>query len=160
MPKVRKKASGQKGETKFIILTSLQSFNLSFPLLFHVISTAILKLLPWFPASAPWFPTFFVFPPRFLTFPCRFSAPAFPSHSLHSHPYFPDIPHFVLQFPILAFTDTVLSLYSLSIYFRTIVALVQKRTLPFFTTSKLLAPNYYLHHLWRHQCYHQKLFTL
>ena len=29
-------------ETKFIILTSLQSFNLSFPLLFHVISTVIL----------------------------------------------------------------------------------------------------------------------
>ena len=27
-------------EIEFVILTSLQSFNLSFPLLFHVISTA------------------------------------------------------------------------------------------------------------------------
>ena len=34
-------------ETKFIIFTSLQSLNLLFPLLFHVISTAILKFPPW-----------------------------------------------------------------------------------------------------------------
>ena len=37
-------------------------------------------------------------------------APAFPpSHSSHSHPYFPELPHFVLQFPISAFTDSLLS---------------------------------------------------
>ena len=122
-------------ETKFIILISLQSFNLSFPLLFHVISTAILKYLLWFPASPPWFPTFFVFPARFPAFPRWFSAPALPSHSSHSHPYIPQFPHSVLQFPILAFTDSLLSLYFLSIYFRKIVALVKKRTLPFFTTA-------------------------
>ena len=109
-------------ETKFIILTSLQSFDLSFPLLFHVISTAMLKFLPWIPASPPWFPTFFVFSPRFSAFPCWFSAPAFPSHSSHFHPYFLLFPNSVLQFPILSFTDSLLSLYSLSIYFRKIVA--------------------------------------
>ena len=140
-------------ENRFIILTSLLTFNLSFPLLFHVISTAILK----FP---PWFSTFFVFPPRFHAFPRWFSAPAFPSHSSHFHPYSPHFPHSVLQFPILAFADSLLSLYSLWIYFRKIVPLVKKRPLPFFATALLSAPNYYLHYLWRHQCYHQKLFTL
>ena len=123
-------------ETKFIILTSLQSFNFSiyFPLLLHVISTAILKFPPWFSVSPPWFPTFFVFPPRFLAFPRWFSASSFPSHSLHSRPYSPHFPHSVLQFLILALTDSLLSLYSLRSCFRKIVSLVQKRTLPFFTT--------------------------
>ena len=120
-------------ETKFIILTSLQSFNLSFPLIFHVISTAILKFSPWLPASPPWFPTFLVFPPRFPAFPSWFSSPAVPSHSSHSHPYFLHFPHSVLQFPILPFTDSLLSLYCWRIYFRKIVALVQKWTLPIFT---------------------------
>ena len=118
-------------ETKFIILTSLQSFNLSFPLLFHVICTDMLTFPPWFPALPPWFPTFFVFPPRSPAFPRWLPAPAFPSHSLHSHNYFLHFPHSVLQFPILAFTDSLLSLHSLRIYFRKIVALVQKQTLPF-----------------------------
>ena len=118
-------------ETKFIILTSLQSFNLSFPLLFHVISTAILKFLPWFPASPPWFPTFFVFPPRFPAMSRWFSALAFSSHFSHSHPYSLHFPHSVLQFFILAFTDNLLSLYSSRIYFGKIVALVQKQTFPF-----------------------------
>ena len=118
-------------ETKFIILTSIQSFNLSFPLLFHVISTAILKFPPWFPASPPWFTTFFVFPPRFPAFPGWFSTPAFPSHSLHSHPYSPHFSHSVLQFPILALTDSLLSLYFLRSYFRKIVALVQNEHSPF-----------------------------
>ena len=90
-------------------MTSLQSFNLSFPLLFHVICIAILKFLPWFLASPPWFPTFFVFPTRFPTFPRWFSAPAFPSHSSHSHPYFMQFPYSSLQFPILAFTYNLLS---------------------------------------------------
>ena len=118
-------------ETKFIILTSLQSFNLSFTFLFHVISTAILKFPPWFSASQPWFLTFFVFPPRLPVLPRWFSAAAFPSHSSDSHPYSPHFPHSVLQFPIFAFTDSLLSLYSLRIYFRKIVDLVQKRTLPY-----------------------------
>ena len=147
-------------ETKSIIFTFLRSFNSLFPLLFQVISTVILTFPPWFSASPPWFPTFFLFPTRFPTFPRWFPAPAFPSHSSHSHPYSPYFTHSVLQFPILTFTDSQLSLYSLRIYFKKIVALVQKRTLPFFTTAYLLAPNYYLHHLWYHQCYHQKLFTL
>ena len=115
--------------------TERSSMKMTFSLLFHVISTTILKFLPWFPESPPWFPTFFVFPPRFLTFPCWFSAPAFPSHFSHWHPYFPQFPHSVLQFPILAFTDGLLSLYSGSIYFRKIVALVKKQTLPFLTTA-------------------------
>ena len=136
-PKLIRKAPGQMHETKFIILTSLQSFNFSiyFPLLFHVISTTILKFPSWFPASPPWFTTFFVFPPRFSAFPRWFSAIAFPSHSSHSYPYSPHFPHSVLQLPFLALTDSLLSLYSLRSYFRKIVALVQKRTSPFFPTA-------------------------
>ena len=38
-------------------------------------------------------------------------ATAFPSHFSYSYPYFPELPHFVLQFPILAFTDSLLSKY-------------------------------------------------
>ena len=143
-----------------IILTFLHSLNLSFSLLFYVISTAILKFPPWFSASPPWFPTFFAFPPRLPAFPRWFPAPAFPSHSSHSHLYSLHFPHSIFQFPILDFTDNLLSLLSLIIHFRKIVALVQKRTLPFLTTAKLSAPKYCLHHLWRQQCYHQHLFTL
>ena len=123
-----------------IILTSLHSLNLWFLLLFYVISTAILKFPPRFLASPPWFPTFFAFPPSF-------SAATFPCNSTHSHPYSPDFLQSVPQFPILAFTDSLLSLKSLKIYFRKIVALVQKPTLPFVTTAWPLAPNYWLHHL-------------
>ena len=118
--------------TKFIILTSLQSSNLSFPLLFHVISIATLKFLPWFPASPLWFHTFFVFPPRFPAFPGWFSAPAFPYHFSHSLTYSLHFPHSVLHFPILFFTDSLLSLCSLRIYFRKIVALIQKQNTPLF----------------------------
>ena len=132
------------------ILTSLHSLNLSFSLLFYVISTAILKFPPWFSASPPWFPTFFAFPPRLPAFPRWFPAPAFPSHSSHFHLYSLHFPHSIFQFPILDFTDNLLSLLSLIIHFRKIVALVQKRTLPFLTTAKLSAPKYCLHHLWRH----------
>ena len=56
-PKLKRKAPGQMWETKFlqmtlfsIILTSLHSLNLSFPLLFYVISTAILKFPSCFAA--------------------------------------------------------------------------------------------------------------
>ena len=52
-------------------------------------------------------------------------------HFSYFHPDSPNSPYSVLQFPILAFTDSLLSLYSLRIYFRKIVALVQKWTLPF-----------------------------
>ena len=133
--KLTRKTPGQMRGTKFIILTSLQSSNLSFPLLFHVISIATLKFLPWFPASPLWFHTFFVFPPRFPAFPGWFSVPAFPYHFSHSLTYSLHFPHSVLQFPILVFTDSLLSLCSLRIYFRKIVALIQKQTLPFFTTA-------------------------
>ena len=58
-------------------------------------------------------------------------------YSLHSHSHpIPRVPTLIrrislIQFPILASTDSFLSLYSLRIYFRKIVALVQKWTLPF-----------------------------
>ena len=74
--------------------------------------------------------------------------------------YSPHFPHSILQFHILAFTDCLLSFYSLRIYFRKIIALIQKQTLSFFTTAYFSAPNFYLHHQRSHQCYHQKLFTL
>ena len=104
-------------------------FQYIIPFLFHVISIAILKFPPWFPASPRWFQIFFVFPPRFPAFPLWFSAPAFPSHFSHSHPYSLQFLHSVFQFLIFAFTDSLLSSYSLRIYFRKIVALAQKRIL-------------------------------
>ena len=45
-PRSPRKVPGQMRETKLIFLTSLQSLNLSFLLLFHVISTPILKFPP------------------------------------------------------------------------------------------------------------------
>ena len=55
-PKLTRKTLGQMCETKFlqmcsfsIILASLHSLNLSFPLLFYVLSTATLRFQPWFP---------------------------------------------------------------------------------------------------------------
>ena len=55
--KVKKKTPAQISEIKFlqmcsfiIILTSFHSLNSSFPYLFYVISTTMLKFPPWFPA--------------------------------------------------------------------------------------------------------------
>ena len=56
-------------------------------------------------------------------------------HFLHFYSYSPHFPYSILQFHILAFTDSVLSLYSLRICLRKIVALNQKRTLSFFITA-------------------------
>ena len=109
------------------MLHSIQSVNLSFPLLFYVIYSVILKFPSWFSALSPLFSTFFTFPPRL-------HAPAFPSHSSHSHSYSSHFLHFVPEFSILAFTDSLLNLQFLRIYFNKIVALVQKRTLSFVTT--------------------------
>ena len=107
-PKLTRKVPDQMCKTKFlqmcsfsIILTSLHSLNLSFPLLFYVISTAIPKFPFWLSTSPPWFPKLFVFPPRFS---------ASPSHSSQSHPYSPHFPHSVPQFPISVFTDNLLRL--------------------------------------------------
>ena len=99
------------------------------------LSLNILNFLPWFPALPPLFPTFFAFPPRFSALPRWFPAPALPSHSLHSHRYSLHYPHAIPKISILAFTDSQFSLCPLVIYFRKIVALVQKRTLPFVTTA-------------------------
>ena len=60
-----------------IILASLHSLNLSFPLLFYVTSSAVPKFPIWFPTSPPWFRTFTQFPfiyIPFLAFPPLFSA--------------------------------------------------------------------------------------
>ena len=107
-PELTRKASDQMYETKFlqmcsfsIVLTCLHTLNLSFSLLFYVISTALPKFPLWFPTSSPWFPAFFVFPLRFS---------AFPFHFLHSHPYSLHSPDSVPQFPNSAFTDNKLSL--------------------------------------------------
>ena len=97
MSKVNKKGTRSNCETKLlqmclfsIILTSLHSFNLSFLLLFNVISTVIPKFLPWFQVSPHWFSAFSAFHPRFPTYPCWFLT--FPFHSLHS--FRSQIPHF------------------------------------------------------------------
>ena len=61
----------------------------------------------------------------------------FPYMHSHSIPHFPHpfsqhFPESVPQFPILAFTDSLLSLYFLRICFKKIVALVQKGTVPYY----------------------------
>ena len=134
-PKLTKKAPSQMRETKFIILTSLQSFNSSFSLLFHVISTAILKFPLWFPSSPTLISHIFRIstqipriPTLILCTRILISFPAFP-------PLFSAFPSFRSPISILAWTDSLLSLYSLRSYFRKIVALVQKWTVPFFTTA-------------------------
>ena len=131
MTKLSKKSPGQMLETTFIVLHSLESFNLSFLLLFNIISTAILKFLLCSPAMQPWFLKFIVIQPRFPGFPCWFSTSKFPSHSTV-------ILRISLQFPIFAFTDRRFNLYSLRIYVRKIVALVQKGAIAF-----LLLHNYW-----------------
>ena len=69
----------------FTILTSLHFLNLSFPLLFYVISTNLLKFPPWFPASPPWPPPYFSH---------------FHQDSSHSHTDFPHLhQHAILQIP-------------------------------------------------------------
>ena len=100
-------------ETKFlqmysfsIILTSLHSFNLSFSL-FYVISAAIPKFPPKFPANPHWFSAFLFHPSQFL----------------------------VTEFLISTFTGGLLSLWSLRINFKKIVTLVQKRTFLFVTIA-------------------------
>ena len=123
-------------ETKFIIwlLSNLSIHH------FRCYSMLLLPLYLRFHLDSlhrPLIHYIFVFPPRFPTFPRRCSAPAFTSHSSHSHPYCPHFPHSDLQLPIFALTDSQLSLYSLRSYFRKIVALVQKRTLPLFFTSSM-----------------------
>ena len=140
--KLTRKAPDKTCETKFlqmcsffIILTSLHSLNLTLPLLFYVISIAILKFPLWFLASPTWFPTFFALTPRFPTFPRWFVKPAFLSHSSNSRPYSPHFPHSVPHFFILDFTHSLLSLNVLRIYFRKIAALVQKTIFPFVTTA-------------------------
>ena len=134
-PTLTRKIPEQICETVFlqmcsfsIILASLYSLNLSFSYLFCVISTAILKFSPSLSASSPWFPTFLPLPPRFPTFSCWF-------HSLHSHPYSQHYPHFIPQFPVSVFTESLPKLESLRIYFRKIVALAEKRTLLFVTSA-------------------------
>ena len=103
----------------FIILTFLHFLNLLFTLLLFAVSTATPKFPPLFSASAHLFPAF------------PASPSAFPSHFLHS-------PHFAPNFHILAFTDNLLSLKSLKIYFKKIITLVQKLTLHLVTTVQPL----------------------
>ena len=85
-------------ESKFIILTSLQYFTLSFPLLFHVVSTAILKFPPWFLAPLPWFTHFSDFHPDSQH-----------SHADFSHPHFHPLPHiltFILRISLIPFSNS------------------------------------------------------
>ena len=124
-----------------IILTSLHSLNLLLPLLFYAISVAISRFPPWF------------------------------SHFLHFHsdsPHsdlIPHIPTLIFHIPLIPFPNSPFRLSQIAQFvifnnFEKIVTLVQKRTLPYITTVKPLAPNYCLHHRWRHQRYHEKLLSL
>ena len=105
-----------------VILTSLHSLNLSFPLPFGVISTAMLSFHFDSHSDSPHFSHFQPVP----RIPGRFQTTTFSSYSSFSHPYSTHSPHSIPQF--LIFTDSLLSWSSLKNYFRKIVALVQKRT--------------------------------
>ena len=128
MPKVNKKDIKSNAWKYVYYFVFSPIFQFIFPLLLLVISTAILKFLPWFPASAPWFPHFLYFHP---------DSPH--SHAESPLPHFHPIPHIstlilrisLISFSNSPFTDSLLSLYSLRIYFSKIDILVQKRTLPF-----------------------------
>ena len=117
----------------FSLLPTLWIYR--FQLLFHVISTDILKFPLWFPGRHSDSSHFLNFHPDSLH-----------SHSDSSHPHsilISCISTLILRIsfilfsnsPISEFTDSLLSLQSWRIYFRKIVALVQKRTLPFATTA-------------------------
>ena len=76
-----------------IILTCLYSLNLSFLLLFYVISTTTLKFPPSFPASQSWYPNFSYFHPDFPH-----------SHADSPHPYshsIPRIPTLILRISLI-----------------------------------------------------------
>ena len=103
----------------------------TFPLLFPTLFALFPAFSPWFPTFSPWFPTF---PPWFPTFPSLLAAfstwlprslllpPHFQPNSSYSHPYSPHShpfsmhsyshslhsPHFIPQFPIPAFTDSLI----------------------------------------------------
>ena len=111
-PNLTRKVPDQMSATKFLKMRSFSILSALWIHHFHCysISTATLKFPPWFPASPPWFSTIFAFPSRFFTFPNWFLTPAFPSHSSHSHPYSLHFSHSVPQFPILDFTNSLLSL--------------------------------------------------
>ena len=134
-----RKAPDQMCETKFlqmcsffIILTSLHSLNLSFPLLFDVISIPLyLSFQLDFLHPHTDFPHFFAFPPM---------LPAFPSHSSQSHTHSPHFPHSVPLIPHFGFYRQPAQFVIFNNLIQIIVALVQKRTLPFVMTSSVLSP--------------------
>ena len=118
-------------------MTSLQSFNLSSQLLFHVISTVYLSFHLDSLHRHLDCPHFSYFRPDSLH--CHTDSP-------NPYPHFSHLysPHSVLQFPILFFTGILLSLYSLRIYLRKIVAkivydvisVITKTYLPYSASSK------------------------
>ena len=134
-PVLTRKAPDQMWETK---LWQMCHFLLFWPLSilwiyhFQCSSTSFLSL---YLSIATMILHIFWISTRFPAFSRWFEVPAFPSHSSHSHPYSPHFPHFVPQFPILAFTDSLLSLQSLRICFKKIIALVKKLTFSFVSTA-------------------------
>ena len=98
-PKLTRKVSDQLCGTKFlqiwsffIILTSLNYFNLSFSLLFYVMSTAIPKCPPWFPTSSHWFPIFLCISSQIPHIPVL--IPSIPIPFLAFPSFFPPVLHF------------------------------------------------------------------
>ena len=125
-PKLTRKTPHWMSKTKFLQICSFSLnliISLSFSLVSYVISIARLRFSPWFPASLPWFHITHIPCITMLIFCTRIPIPFLTFHS------------FVLQFPILAFRDSLLSLQSLRIYFTKIVDLFKKQTLPFVTTA-------------------------
>ena len=106
----------------FTVLNSLYSSNMSCIPLFHAISTAISKFPPYSLHRHPDSPNLLDSYPDFRHFP----------HSNTYSSYFSDS---VPRFHISVFTDSLVGFEPLRIYFKKIVTLVQKQTLPFVTTA-------------------------
>ena len=85
--------------------------------------------------------------PHFFHFDADFPHPHADSPHPHSHPI-PRIPRLILRISLILFPDFPFWILQIAcsvcnflrIYFRKIVALVQKRTLPFVMTSSVLSP--------------------
>ena len=130
-PKSTRFVPDQMCETKLLQMCSFSPLSTLWIYHFHCFSVSFLPLYLSFHLDSlhhhPDSPQFLHFDSDSL----HFHANALRSHShpiSHFHHNSPHFPHSVPQFLIYDFTDSLLSLKSLTIYFRKILALVQKHS--------------------------------
>ena len=130
-PKLTRIVPDQMFETKLLQMCSFSLLSTLWIYHFHCFSVSFLPLYLSFHLDSlhrhPDSPQFLHFDSDSL----HFHANALRSHShpiSHFHHNSPHFPHSVPQFLIFDFIDSLLSLQSLTIYFRKILALVQKHS--------------------------------